>query len=263
MFIWAAKMDGVGALLKPGDYEIEAGASIASVLSQMTDGAAGRLSVTVVEGRTTHEVVEMLRADTRLTGEIERVPAEGAVAPNTYAIHRGDDRQSVLDRMTAAQSRLLAELWENRAPDLPLSTPQEALILASIIEKETGVDGERGLVASVFINRLRDGWKLQSDPTVIYGITLGRERLGRFLSRTDLRTPTPYNTYTIPALPPGPIANPGRDAIAAALNPAESDYYFFVADGTGGHVFNQTLDAHNAAADEWRALRDARSAEQE
>ena len=176
------------------------------------------------------------------------------MAPNTYFFQRGETRQELLDRMQEAQQAALAELWEGRADDLPLKTPEEALILASIVEKETGLPEERPQVAAVFINRLRKGMRLQSDPTIIYGVTFGKAPLGRGLRRSEIDRKTDWNTYQIDGLPPTPIANPGRDSIAAVLNPPETDFLYFVADGTGGHVFARTLAEHNRNVAQWRRI---------
>ncbi len=199
--------------------------------------------VVVPEGWTSWQVVEALRAREDLTGEIAEVPPEGSLAPAGYDYQRGDTRQSLIDRMRLEQERILAEAWEGRDPDLPVSSPEELLILASIIERETGIAEERGEVAGVFVNRLRRGMRLQTDPTVIYGITRGEGSLGRGLRASELAAATPYNTYVIQGLPPGPIANPGRDAIEAAARPLETENLYFVADGTGGHAFAATPGA--------------------
>ena len=189
-----------------------------------------------------------------LSGDVGAVPGEGLLLPETYHFTRDDERAALLRRMAEAMDRTLAELWAARAEGLPLKTPDEALILASMIERETGVAGERPLVASVFVNRLRRGMRLQSDPTVVYGITGGREPLGRALTRQDMQTITASHHYTIDGLPPGPIANPGRAALEAALHPAESGYLYFVADGTGGHAFATTLQEHNRNVAKWRKI---------
>jgi len=191
-------------------------------------------------------------AEPLLVGEIDEVPPEGSLLPETYLFSRDDSRQAVLARMREAMQQTLAELWPKRREGLPLATPEEAVTLASIVEKETGVAAERPLVAGVFINRLKKKIPLQSDPTVIYGITLGKTELDRPLSRKDLKTATPYNTYTIQGLPPGPIANPGRDALQAVMAPTETDYIYFVADGSGGHAFAKTLEEHNRNVAKWR-----------
>lgn len=213
-----------------------------------------RMRVTMAEGATSWMVVEGLKAVDFLTGEIEELPEEGSLAPETYSVEKGQDRNEILANMAARQEAILAEEWENRLFGLPYETPEEALIMASIVEKETGISGERAQVASVFVNRLNEGMRLETDPTVIYGITNGEGILDRGLRRSELNTRTPYNTYRIDGLPPTPIANPGRKAINAALNPAETDYLFFVADGSGGHAFARTLDEHNANVAKWREI---------
>ncbi len=218
--------------------------------------------ITVAEGVTSWNIVETLKGADFLSGEVpEEVPAEGTLAPDTYEVSKGTSVADVIRRMKASQDAILAEAWELRADDLPITTPEEALILASIIEKETSVADERERVAGVFVNRLNRGMRLQTDPTVIYGITRGQGTLGRGLRRSELRRSTPWNTYTIDALPPTPIANPGRAAIEAALNPEDTDYIFFVADGTGGHAFAVTLAEHNANVAKWRQIERERASE--
>ena len=214
----------------------------------------------VAEGVTSWTIVEALNNIDFLSGEIAAVPSEGSLAPDSYEISKGQDRNEILADMAARQERILAQAWAERADDVEVETPQEALILASIIEKETAVAEERGQVASVFTNRLKRGMRLQTDPTVIYGITKGEGILGRGLRRSELRAETPWNTYVIPALPPTPIANPGRASIEAALNPESTDLLFFVADGTGGHAFARTLDEHNANVAKWRKIEAERNA---
>ncbi|SMX28862.1 putative aminodeoxychorismate lyase [Pelagimonas phthalicica] len=215
-----------------------------------------RYRIALAEGVTSWQITNALKSIDILEGEAEQ-PAEGALAPDSYEFVPGDSRESVLTRMKEAQELILARAWENRADGLPYATPEEALIMASIVEKETGGDGERGLVASVFVNRLDKGMRLQTDPTVIYGITKGEGTLGRGLRQSELRKATPFNTYVIPALPPTPIANPGRASIEAALNPESTDFIFFVAktlDPRDGHNFAVTLDEHNRNVAAYRAL---------
>ena len=219
-----------------------------------------RYNVTVVEGATSWQVVDGLRKAAFLEGEIAGIPPEGSLAPKAYEVAKGASRPELLAKMGADQAAVLAELWPQRAADLPYDTPEEAMVMASIVEKETGIAEERALVASVFVNRLNQGIRLQTDPTVIYGITKGEGVLGRGLRQSELRRETPYNTYVIDGLPPGPIANPGREAIAAALNPAQTDYLFFVAktlNPADGHVFAATLDEHNRNVEALRALEKA------
>lgn len=213
-----------------------------------------RLRITVAEGVTSWQIVEALRQVDFLSGEVEEVPAEGSLAPDTYEIEKDSPRAALLAEMSRRQAAILAAEWDARPFGLPYDTPQEALIMASIVEKETGQPEERPQVASVFVNRMQQGMRLETDPTVIYGITRGEGVLDRGLRRSELNTTTPYNTYRIDGLPPTPIANPGRAAIRAALNPAETDYIFFVADGTGGHAFARTLDEHNANVARWREI---------
>lgn len=213
-----------------------------------------RFRVAVAEGVTSWQVTEALRSMDVLAGEVPDVPAEGSLAPDSYEVRPGDDRAAILARMEAAQEVLVAAAWEGRDEGLPVSTPEELLILASIIEKETGVPEERRQVASVFVNRLNQGMRLQTDPTVIYGITKGEGVLGRGLRQSELRGATPWNTYVIQGLPPTPIANPGRASLEAAARPDNTDFVFFVADGSGGHAFATTLEEHNRNVAEWRKI---------
>ena len=218
-----------------------------------------RFRVALAEGVTSWQVVDSLKSIDLLEGEIAELPAEGTLAPDSYEVTTGQNRNAIVDRMQAAQQQLLAEAWAARDPDLPLATPDEMLVLASIIEKETGVAEERRQVSSVFINRLNQGMKLQTDPTVIYGVTRGEGVLGRGLRQSELRAETPWNTYVIPALPPTPIANPGRASLMAAGDPDDTPYIFFVADGTGGHAFAVTLAEHNKNVATWRQIEADRS----
>jgi len=220
-----------------------------------------RWRITVAEGVTSWQVADGLKRADFLQGKIDQTPPEGALLPDSYEVERGADRNALLGEMSDRQAAVLAELWASRAPDLPYDSPEAAMVMASIVEKETGIAEERGKVASVFINRLAKGMKLQTDPTVIYGITKGEGVLGRGLRQSELRRETPYNTYVIDGLPPGPIANPGKAAIAAALNPEKTDFLYFVADGTGGHAFAKTLEEHNDNVAKWRALEAAQPAD--
>lgn len=213
-----------------------------------------RLRVTLAEGVTSWQVVEALKAADFLEGTVAKVPAEGSLSPDSYEVKRGTKREVLLTEMAARQAAVLAKAWEGRAEGLPYETIEEALVMASIVEKETGVPEERGRVASVFINRLQQGMRLQTDPTVIYGVTKGQGVLGRGLRQSELRRETPYNTYVIDGLPPGPICNPGTAAIEAALHPDSTRDLYFVADGSGGHAFAETLEAHNENVARWRAL---------
>ncbi len=248
--------------LKAGEYEVEPGASMASVYEAIVTGRGVLYKVTLPEGLTSQQIVERLRAAPDLTGEIVEVPPEGSLLPDTYSFSKGVARQDILDRMRDAQTRVVTKAWENRKPDLPLKSIEEALILASIVEKETGQVDEREEVAGVFINRLRKNMRLQSDPTIIYGIAGGAGSLGRPIYKRDIEAKTEYNTYQIDGLPPTPISNPGRGSIEAVLNPADTENLFFVADGTGGHTFSATYRDHTRAVANWRKIeREARKRE--
>ena len=213
-----------------------------------------RYRVTLAEGVTSWQVVESLKRAEFLQGSVAERPAEGSLAPDSYEVARGADRATLIQTMQSRQATTLADLWASRQDGLPYASPEEALIMASIVEKETGIADERRQVASVFVNRMRKGMRLQTDPTVIYGVTKGEGILGRGLRQSELRRETPWNTYVIDGLPPTPIANPGRLSIEAALNPDDTPYIFFVADGSGGHAFAVTLAEHNANVAKWRAI---------
>lgn len=221
-----------------------------------------RFRIALAEGVTSWQVTQALSQMDVLVGDVDAVPPEGALAPDSYEVRPGDSRAAVLARMQAAQEVLVAAAWAGRAPDLPIRTPEELLTLASIIEKETAVADERRQVASVFVNRLNRGMKLQTDPTVIYGITEGEGVLGRGLLRSELRAATPWNTYVIEGLPPTPIANPGRESLEAAAQPDTTPFIFFVADGTGGHAFAETLAEHNRNVARWRKIEAERAAQE-
>ena len=219
-----------------------------------------RFRIALAEGVTSWQVIESMKTMDVLEGSAGEVPPEGSLAPDSYEVRPGDDRAQVVARMQAAQENLVAEAWAARDPDLPIETPEDLITLASIIEKETGVAEERRQVSSVFVNRLNQGMRLQTDPTVIYGITRGEGVLGRGLRRSELRAETPWNTYVIDGLPPTPIANPGRASLMAAAQPDETPYIFFVADGTGGHAFSVTLAEHNENVARWRQIEAERAA---
>jgi UPF0755 protein len=241
-------------LIRYGEYRIPPGASMEEILGMLVRGESVQHKITVAEGLTSHQIVELLKASDVLSGEISELPAEGSLAPDTYYVERNQSRSEVLQRMAESQARIVAEAWQKRPPDTPLRSPEELLVLASIVEKETGIPEERPKVASVFLNRLKRGMRLQSDPTVVYGLTEGKEPLGRGLRQSELERPTPYNTYVIDRLPPAPISAPGRDSIMAVINPEPTDYLYFVADGTGGHAFAATLEEHNRNVAKWRKL---------
>lgn len=248
--------------LQAGDYAIEAHASMSDILDMLVEGRAIVYSVTFPEGWTSQQIVNRLTENEFLTGEIEEVPAEGTLLPNTYSFNRDATRQSVIDRMLTAQQAAVESIWARRAADLPIDTPEELVILASIVEKETARADERTRVAGVFINRLQQGMRLQSDPTILYGVHGGEAWMeARPIYRSQLRDDTnPYNTYAIPALPPGPIANPGRASLEAVANPSRTNDLFFVADGTGGHAFAETYDEHNRNVARWREIERQREA---
>lgn len=231
-------------------------------IAKAEEQSDARLRVAIAEGVTSWQVVEGLKRANFLSGEVSKVPAEGALAPDSYEVATGADRAKLLAEMETRQAAILQAAWDARPFGLPYQSPEEALIMASIVEKETGVPDERGQVASVFVNRLEAGMRLETDPTVIYGVTEGRGVLDRGLRRSELQRRTDWNTYQIDGLPKTPIANPGKASIEAALNPVETEYLFFVADGTGGHQFSRTLEEHNAAVARWREIEAQQGAQQ-
>ncbi|WP_417247696.1 endolytic transglycosylase MltG [Celeribacter sp.] len=231
--------------------------------TQVREQSDTRYRVLIAEGTTVWRVVESLKSVDVLTGSVEadEMPPEGMLAPDSYEVREGTDVDELIARMVAAQEARIAEVWAERDDDLPIETPEEMLTLASIIEKETGIAEERRQVASVFVNRLNQGMRLQTDPTVIYGVTNGVGYLGRGLRQSELQSDSPYNTYQITGLPPGPIANPGLESLRAAVDPDDTPYIFFVADGTGGHAFAETLAEHNANVARWREIEAERASE--
>jgi UPF0755 protein len=261
IFTAAAYVNGLrGGHLKAGEYEFPEHASIDEVLGIVTSGKTIAYKITIPEGWTSEMAAARVAENEVLTGDVTTVPAEGAILPDTYVFRRGLTRQKMLDDMKDAQSKMLDTLWNARAPDSILKSKEDAVTLASIVEKETGVPEERPLVASVFLNRLKQGIRLQSDPTIIYGLVGGKGKLDRGLTRDDIASETPFNTYKIPGLPPGPIANPGKASIEAVLNPPDTGYLYFVANGTGGHAFAKTLEEHNANVVKWRAIENGQAA---
>jgi len=248
--------------LKHGEYMFAQHASIADVVETMIQGKVMQHSLTLAEGLTSQQIVAHLLANDALTGEIKEIPPEGTLLPETYRFTRGMTREQIIQRMQQAQQHLLAEVWEHRSPDLALKTPQQLVTLASIVEKETGRPEERSRVAAVFLNRLKSKMKLQSDPTIIYGLTGGKGALGHPLLRSEMEQPNPYNTYLISGLPPGPIANPGRAALEAVANPARTKDLYFVADGAGHHLFSETYEQHQKNVAKLRAIEHAAAAQQ-
>ena len=258
MFVAAAQLTGGGRRLKAGEYAFASRTSLKQVLAKLRAGEIVHHRVTIPEGLTSQQAVDILNASPLLTGQVP-TPTEGAILPETYDVTRGQDRASVLQRMMDDRDALLAQLWAKRRAGLPFKTPQEAVTLASIVEKETAKASERPRVAAVYLNRLRIGMRLQSDPTVIYGVSRGLP-LGRGLLQSELDAPNPYNTYQLAGLPPGPIANPGRASLAAVLDPPTTDELYFVADGTGGHLFSSSYEQQEANVARWRAIERARAA---
>jgi len=230
--------------LKAGEYEFRAHSSLRDVVATMVEGKVVAHQVSIPEGLTSEQIAARLLQDDVLAGDIKDIPREGSLLPDTYNFSRGVTREQMVQRMQQAEQRLLREIWDHRAPDLPLKTPEQLVVLASLVEKETGKPEERTRVAAVFVNRLKQKIKLQSDPTIIYGLVGGKGTLGRPILKSEIERPTPYNTYIIDGLPPGPIANPGRASLEAAANPARTRELYFVADGTGGHAFAETYEQH-------------------
>jgi UPF0755 protein len=250
--------------VKAGEYEFRKNATMREVLDTLVQGRSIEHKVTLAEGLTSQQIVEKIMANPDLHGDITEIPAEGSLLPDTYKFGRDDTRQDIIERMRAAQAKFLAKLWEERDPDIVVQTPEEALVLASIVEKETGRADERPHIASVFQNRLRKNMRLQSDPTIIYGLVGGKGMLDHPIQQDELDRDTPYNTYKINGLPPTPIACPGRAAIEAVLKPAKTKDLYFVADGTGGHVFAASLEEHNKNVVKWRKVeREIRAKEAE
>lgn len=255
LFIAGVWLSGQQGSLKAGEYLIPARASMREIMASMVAGRGILYSITIPEGLTSQQIVDLLNEDDILVGEISEVPPEGSLLPETYKFSRGDTRQNLINRMRRDRDRLLTDVWNRRASDLPVSNVEELVILASIVEKETSLADERSRVAAVFINRLRLNMRLQSDPTVVYAMFGGKGRPAGFtLSRADLDTPSPFNTYASDGLPPSPIANPGRASLEAVANPSRTRDLFFVADGTGGHAFAESYEEHLRNVSRWREL---------
>lgn len=254
IFVAGVRVNGAARALQAGEYALPARASPRQIMDILVSGETVVRRITIPEGLTTAQVVSLVQAEAGLQGDLTETPPEGRLLPETYHFSLDDDRSALVRRMQDKMDAALAAHWPNRQPNLPLKTVDEALILASIVEKETSLEEERPRIAAVFLNRLRKGMRLQSDPTVSYGVTGGTGPMDRPLSRKDLRTPTAFNTYRIRGLPPHPIANPGISSIVAVLNPIETDELYFVADGSGGHAFAKTLQEHNRNVRKWRRL---------
>jgi UPF0755 protein len=247
--------------LKAGEFLFRAGISIDDAIDTLIQGKSILHAVTIPEGLTSEQIVVRLKENDVLTGDIAEIPPEGSLLPDTYKFERGMSRQQLVNTMLASQRQTLAQIWQRRSPELPIKTPQELVILASIVEKETGRADERTRVAGVFINRLMKRMKLQSDPTIVYGLVGGKGTLGRSILKSEIERATPYNTYAIEGLPPGPIANPGRAALEAVANPSRTKDLYFVADGTGGHAFAESYDEHMRNVARWRQIERARPAD--
>jgi UPF0755 protein len=247
-------LDGNRGALKRGEYAFKANMSMNDVENELIAHRVVRYKLTIPEGLTSEQVLDRLREDAVLTGDVRELPREGSLMPDTYYFERGDARQSILSRMSKMQAKTVDEIWKGRSPDLPIKSPWEMVTLASIVEKETGKPEERPRVASVFINRLEKHMRLDSDPTVVYGLAQGKGTLGRSITKADLNQSTAYNTYIIDSLPPGPICNPGKAALEAVAKPARSKDLYFVADGTGGHAFAETWDQHQKNVARWRQI---------
>src|SRR3954454_19747449 len=243
--------------LKPGEYAFQKNASLRDVIGTLVEGKVVQHSLTIPEGLTSEQIVARLSDNDIFTGSIREQPREGTLLPETYKFPRGTAREQVIQRMQQSQKRVLAEIWERRNADIPVKTPEQLVTLASIVEKETGKADERSRVAAVFVNRLRQKMKLQSDPTIIYGLAGGKGTLGRPIKRSEIMQPSPYNTYVVDGLPPGPIANPGRASLEATANPARTRDLFFVADGSGGHSFTETYDQHQKNVAKLRTMEKA------
>ena len=254
LFKAGARFTGRSRAMRAGEYRFPAGISMDGAIALLASGETVRRRITVAEGLTTREALGLVAAAEGLSGDLPAGVGEGSLLPETYYFSYGDSRVELVRRMRESMRKTLASLWEMRAPGIALATPEEALVLASIIERETAVALERARISAVFHNRLRRGMRLQSDPTVVYALTLGLAPLDRPLARKDLRVESPYNTYRTQGLPPTPIANPGRASIEAALHPARTDELYFVADGTGGHAFARTFPEHLRNVARWRRI---------
>lgn len=259
MFKLMIKIEGQDSGLKAGEFAVKDGASLRDIYETLTDGKAILYPFTVPEGRTSAQIIRSMTSLETLIDDEPEIPAEGTLLPETYHTPRGMKRSALIKKMADAQTEFVDRVWQHRADNLPIKTKEEAIILASVVEKETGIGSERDMVAGVFVNRLNRGMRLESDPTIIYGISQG-DPLGRGIRRSEIKRKTDWNTYQMDGLPKTPICNPGKDAILAVLNPGKTDAIFFVADGTGGHAFAKTLAGHNANVKKWRAIERKRKA---
>lgn len=250
--------------LKAGEYQLKPAISMREVANLLSEGKVALLRLTIPEGLTSYQIVERIKADPNLVGDIVTIPEEGTLLPDTYFVPRGTSRQEVIELMQTQRNKFLAAAWEVRQPDLPFQNVEEAVILASIVQREAGRNDKLEDIASVFINRLRRGMPLQSDPTILYGLEGGQVNWGRPIYRSEIQRRTSHNTYHFTGLPPTPICNPGREAIQAVLNPSQTNYLYFVASGSGSSVFSRTLEEHNAAVAKWRKIeRDIRAKQAE
>jgi UPF0755 protein len=253
-FIGAVYALNANSGLKSGEYLFQKNATLRDVIGTIVEGKVVQHAFTIPEGLTSEQIVARLTESDIFTGTLKEQPREGTLLPDTYHFPRGTPREQVVQRMQQAQKRVVADVWARRNPDVPLRSPEQLVTLASIVEKETGKADERTRVAAVFTNRLRQKIKLQSDPTIIYGLVGGKGTLGRPIKRSEIQQPSPYNTYVIDGLPPGPIANPGRASLEATANPARTRDLYFVADGSGGHTFTETYDQHQKGVAKLRAM---------
>ena len=254
LFLSYIKLKGYEKKIRFGEYLLPRRINLENLLDLFSSGKQINYSITIPEGWSSWKIVKFLNSNKYLSGEVESLPVEGSLSPDTYFVAKGENRNKVLERMQLRQEEVLREIWNDRDGDLPLNSPRDLLILASIIEKETGISAERRIIASVLINRITKGMRLQVDPTVIYGLTKGKGKLGRPLISRDLKTASDYNTYLLSGLPKGPICNPGKDSILAASKPEKTNFLYFVADGEGGHLFSENLSEHNKNVKRWKEI---------
>ena len=252
LFRFIGRFNGLDKKLKAGEYVFAPNMSLVEVMQKIADGDIFYRRITLPEGLTTIQILELIMSEPLLSDEITVEVKEGELLPETYSFVRGDSRNSIVLQAKKAMQNTLDEVWSTREDELPLKRKEDLLVLASIVEKETGISEERGLVASVFVNRLKKGMKLQTDPTVIYALTQGKQELGRLLTRKDLKIDNPFNTYKYYGLPPAPICNPGRESLEAAAHPEKSDFIYFVTSGDGGHNFATNLNEHNNNVRKWK-----------